>query len=291
MDKSSAVILVTGATGHQGGAVARHLLADGWRVRALVRNPNKPEAQALAAKGAEVSTGNLDDPISIDHTIKGVNGVFSVQNYWETGAEREITQGKTLADAAKAANVEHFIYTSVGGADRKSGLEHFESKWEIEQHIRGLNLPQTTFRPVFFMDNLLSDGLRDGILNGTFAMGISPTRILQMIAVDDIGALVAMAFARPKEFLGKAIEIAGDDVTGQRAAEILSNATGKPVEYVQQPIEQVRSFSKDYAEMYEWFEREGYQADIPALRQLYPQLKTFQEWARKQNWSSAAARA
>jgi uncharacterized protein YbjT (DUF2867 family) len=289
MDKTKANILVTGATGKQGGAAAHELLKRGWRVRALVRNPQKPEALALAGRGAELIQGDLDDRASLDPAIQGATGVFSVQNFWETGEAREIAQGKALADAAKAAGVQHFVYSSVGGAERGSGLSHFESKWLIEKHIHALGLPATILRPVFFMDNYESPAFRGGILQGQLAMGIGPNRTLQMIAVEDIGIFTALAFERPQEFLGKALEIAGDELTIPRAAEILSKLVGRPVKYVQQPIEQVRSFSKEYAEMYEWFEAKGYAADIPALRKLHPKLKTFEDWARTRNWASASA--
>jgi len=289
MNKESALILVTGATGKQGGAAARQLLTRGWRVRAFVRDPKKPAARALASRGAELVQGNLDDRSSLDRALEGASGVFSVQNFWETGEAREIVQGISLADAAKAAGIEHFVFTSVGGADRASGLSHFESKWKIEQHIHSLDLPFTVFRPVFFMDNFESPAFRAGILKGQLAMGLRPTTKLQMIAVEDIGIFVALAFENPEAYLGKSIEIAGDDLTGPDAAKILSKVVGRAVHYVPQPIEQVRSFSKEYAAMYEWFEAHGYKADIPALRKLHPKLLNFEEWARKAEWKSLTA--
>jgi uncharacterized protein YbjT (DUF2867 family) len=289
MKKESALILVTGATGKQGGAAARQLLSRGWRVRALTRNPQKPEAQELKRLGAEVVQGDLDDRSSVERALQGATGVYSVQNFWETGGEREVQQGKTLAEAAKAARVEHFVYSSVGGAERGSGLSHFESKWEIEQYLHKLGLPVTIFRPVFFMDNYESPAFRNGILQGQLAMGMRPDRTLQMIAVEDIGIFTAMAFEDPQVFLGKALEIAGDELTIPRAAELLSKAMGRPVRFVQQPIEQVRSFSPEYAAMYEWFDVAGYRADIPALRKQHPKLMTFEEWARGRNWASVSA--
>ena len=136
------IILVTGATGQQGGAVARHLLKQpGFAVRALTRDSAKPAARALAQAGAEVVRGDLDDPASVRRALEGAWGVFSVQNFMETGYEGEIRQGKALADAAKAAGVQHFVYTSVVSADRKTGLPHFESKWQIEQHIVQADCP------------------------------------------------------------------------------------------------------------------------------------------------------
>jgi uncharacterized protein YbjT (DUF2867 family) len=134
---SNQIILVTGATGQQGGAVARHLLKDGWKVHAIVRDPNKPAAQALAKQGAELKKGDLNDRASIDASLEGVYGVFSFQNFWlpDVGKEGELRQGKNVADAANAAGVKQFVYSSVGAAHRGMGQEHFAYKWDIEQHI------------------------------------------------------------------------------------------------------------------------------------------------------------
>jgi uncharacterized protein YbjT (DUF2867 family) len=147
------LILVCGATGKQGGAVARSLLDRGFQVRGLTRNPQKPAAQALADQGAEVVQGDMEERSSMERALEGAYGIFSVQNFWETGYDREVQQGKTVADAAKAAGVEHFVYSSVGSAHRQTGLSHFESKWEVENHMRELDLRYTILRPVFFMQN------------------------------------------------------------------------------------------------------------------------------------------
>src|SRR5919202_4995459 len=200
-------ILVTGATGQQGGAVVKGLLKDGaYRVRALVREPNKPQAQALAAQGVELVKGDLYDRTSLDAALQGAYGVFHVQNFWlpDVGFEGEVRQGKNLADAAKAADVKHFVYSSVGAADRGEGQAHFESKWQIEQHIEQLDLPYTILRPVAFMDNY--NWTRPQITNGTFTgWGLRPDKTLQLIAVDDIGAFARLAFDHPEQYLGQTI--------------------------------------------------------------------------------------
>src|SRR6266545_1535071 len=150
------LIAVAGATGQQGGAVARKLLSEGWKVRALTRDVNKPAAKELAALGAEIVPGDMEVRSELDAAFKGAYGVFSVQNYWlpNVGFEGEIKQGKNVADAAQAANVSHFVYASVGAAHRGMGQKHFDSKWQIEQHIQELGLPYTILRPVAFMDNM-----------------------------------------------------------------------------------------------------------------------------------------
>ena len=152
------MILVTGATGAQGGTLIPLLLEREFSVRALTRNPDKPSARALAARGVEVVAGDLDDTASLHAACRGCYGVFAVQNFWEKGVgyEREIAQGKRLADAAHEAGVQHFLQTSVAGCDNAGDVLHFHSKWEIEKHIRGLGLPCTFLREVFFMENFSS---------------------------------------------------------------------------------------------------------------------------------------
>lgn len=147
------VVLVTGATGKQGGAAARHLLAAGFGVRALTRDPEGPKARALADGGAEVVGGDLDAPDSLGRALEGVYGVFSVQNPFEHGTGGEVRQGIALADAAMATGVKHFVYSSVASAHRRTGIPHFDSKFEVEEHLRRTGLAHTILRPTYFMEN------------------------------------------------------------------------------------------------------------------------------------------
>ena len=158
MGNSDKLILVAGATGRQGSAVVRHLRPKGWRLRALTRNPGSPAAQDLARQGIEIVQGDLEEPESLERATEGVYGVYSVQDFWAVGAKREVMQGRNLADAAKKAAVQHFVYSSVGGAERHSGIDHWESKWEIEQHIRNIGLPATVLRPARCSDGSTTQG-------------------------------------------------------------------------------------------------------------------------------------
>jgi uncharacterized protein YbjT (DUF2867 family) len=281
MEHSEQTILVFGATGQQGGAVASHLLKDGWKVRALVRNLGSDQAQALGQRGIELVQGDLNQPASLQEAMKGVYGVFSVQTPVE-GTAAETRQGKAVADAAREAGVRHLVYSSVGGAERKTGIAHFESKWQVEEHIRALGLPATILRPVFFMSNLFQYyGVKeeaDGTL--TLTQALHPQTRLQMIAVEDIGAFAALAFAHPETFLGQAVEIAGDALTPSEIAQHVERATGKTTRFVELPLEQLRSFDAETATMYAWFNQSGSQADIPTLRKLHPGLLTFDAWLR-----------
>lgn len=287
MNKQDKTILVFGATGQQGGATARHLLKNGWQVRTVTRDPNKPAAQALAQAGAEIVTADMEDRASLDAVTKGVYGVFSVQNFWlpEVGVEGEVRQGKHVADAAKAAGVQHFVYTSVGGSERDSGIPHFESKWVIEQHIGELGLPATILRPVAFMENFTGfGGPRDGVLTSM----TRPETPLQLIATDDIGALAALAFENPEEYTGKAIEIAGDSLTIPQMVEMMSRVSGETITFREMSPDELHQFGEDGVKMMEWFDKEGYKTDIPALRRLYPPLHTFEVFLREINWTPSA---
>lgn len=283
MERSELTILVTGATGNQGGASARHLLKDGWRVRALTRTPSSTAAQALRDLGAEVVQGDFDDRDSIDRALDGVWGVFSVQGWREAGAEGEERRGITLAEVAADHDISHFVYSSVGGAERHTGIPHFESKWHIEERIRELGLPATIWRPVSFMENYKRQ--RETILAGTYSgYGLPPDKTLQLIAVDDIGGFVALSFAEPERFIGTATEIAGDELTEDEIAETFARVIGRPVELLTQPPP---AGQRETEAMARWFYEDGYDADIPALRTMYPPLTTLETYLRANGWANA----
>jgi uncharacterized protein YbjT (DUF2867 family) len=283
-------ILVTGATGKQGGAAARHLLEKGYRVRALTRNPDGEAAAALREMGAEVSAGDLDDRGSLDRALEGAYGAFSVQNFWETGFEREIDQGVRLIDAAKDAGVEHFVYSSVASAHRDTGLSHFESKWRIEERLRGSGLTYTTLRPVWFMENWEGPFLRPFILNGTLALPLDPGVSFQQIAVDDVGAFAALAFENRDGWAGREVDLAGDERTIEEVAAAFSRVIGRPVAYQQVPWDEYRQAAGDeYHDMFRWFQDVGYDADIVALRGEYARLTDFERYLRENGWEGAEA--
>ena len=252
------LVLVTGATGHQGGAVARELLAAGWPVRAMTRKPQSDAALELANAGAEVVYGDFDDEASLRRALAGAWGALAVQNTWEAGVEREEEQGKRFARVAKAAGIQHLVYQSVASANRKTGIPHFDNKHRIEEEIRSLGFAShVIIQPVFFMENLLLPSLKPGIEQGTLALGMKPTTRLQMIAVQDIGKYGLRAFERPEQLNGREIDIEGDEMTGLEMAAVLTEAIGREVTFQQVPIEQIRAFSEDYAIMLEWFDAVG----------------------------------
>jgi uncharacterized protein YbjT (DUF2867 family) len=275
MDRSKCTIVVIGATGKQGGAVAQKLLADGWAVHAFVRDTSKPAARALAGLGATLVAGDLNDADSVAQAVDGVYGVYSVQS-WADGVDVEERQGKLIASAAADARVEHFVYSSVGGADRSSGVPHFESKSRIEQHIHDVGLPFTIIRPVYFMENLLWQ--RDAICSGYIEPPINPDIPLQFVAVEDIASFVALAFRSPGGWLGHCLELAGDECTFLEVAQVFSELLSRSVEV--RPV--VRPAEGERKIMARWFEEYGYDADIDYLRTMLPSLHSLPDWARQE---------
>jgi uncharacterized protein YbjT (DUF2867 family) len=283
-------ILVTGATGKQGGAVLRHLRGRGFPVRALTRNLDKPAARELITQGAEVVRGDMENTASLTNALDGVYGVFAVQTPYEAGVEAEVREGKNLAGAAQRSGVSHFVYSSVGSADQHTGIPHFDSKFQIEEHIRGVGMPYTILRPVFFMENLL--GMAGMIREGKLAAPLTPGRKLQMIAVDDIGAFATLAFEHPQKWLGRALDLAGDEISMSDLAALLTRVLGREVRYTQVPFDEYESKAgSELATMWRWFQDAGYHADIAALRQEYPRLTTIDRWVQAQDWGTAARAA
>ena len=280
-------VLVSGATGQQGGAVAGELLKHGYPVIAMTRNPKSEKARALAKAGAQIIHGDLDDAGSLEQALKGTWGVFAVQNTWEAGVEKEEAQGKRIAEVARKSGVKHFVYSSVGSAHRKTGIPHFDNKWRVEETVKKLGFPSyTVIRAAFFMENFASPWFKPGIDAGKLMVGIKPETVLQMIAVQDIGKYGFWAFENHKALNGRAIDIAGDALTMPAAAKIIGTAAGKAVEFVQTPIEEVRKFSADFAVMLEWFDRVGYNAEIEGnAKESGIKPTKFFEWAVKVKWS------
>jgi len=283
---SKDTVFVTGATGQQGGAVARSLLRQGQGVRVLTRNPSK--AESLKSLGAEVVAGNLTDRTSLEASLKGVKKVFLMTTFFEEGMEVEVQQGITLADAVKASGVDHLVYTSVGSAHRNTGIPHFETKWKVEQHIQKLGLPATVIRPVFFMENFATffQPSSEGILMAP----LPPDTKLQIISVKDIGEFGAAAFLRPSEFIGQAIDIAGDELTMPEVAVHFSRTMGHSVQFKQMPDDQAEAaLGHDMMLMFRWFNKVGYNVDTTALQKQWGiPLTKFKDLINQAPWAKSA---
>lgn len=281
----SQTILVTGATGKQGGAVARALLAKGHKVRALSRNPNAPAALELTRIGATVVAGSFEDAQALAAAHRGVDAAFLMGTPFEAGAEAEVAQGLAAISAAREAGVSHVVYTSVASGDKDTGIPHFDSKFKVERALQDSGLGWTILAPVYFMENLYFPQTLAGVRQGAYATPLSPSRPLQQVAVADIGAVGAEVIARRSAFAGRRIELAGDAVDGVSTARALTEVLGRPVAYQVVPMEAIRSFSEDMYLMYRYFEDVGYQVDIPALRREFPSVgwHAFPAWLATQD--------
>lgn len=277
------LIVVTGATGRQGGATARRLLAAGRPVRALVRDTDAPAAGALARAGAELVRGDLDDPSSLPAALAGAAALFAVPPVAfgpaGTDVEREFARGRALTDAAAAAGVEQVVFTGVASTPvRSSGSE---GKRRVEEYLRDRIRSVTVLRPARFMSNYLGSlpvGL-DGIAQGVHRHIFPPDEPVQVIAVEDIAEFAALAFDQPERFAGRSLELAGDAPTPAEAVAAISKATGTPVRYEYLTRAEAAALGPEIARVREdWAAGSRWHADIEALRVIHPGLRTLGDW-------------
>lgn len=282
-------ILITGGSGRQGGAVARCLLEKGQPVRVMTRSPDR--AEAFRRLGAEVARGDFEDQHSIDRAVTGCDGVFLVGTSTEKGSGGEVRHGEAMVAACWKAGVSHVVYSSIASADRHTGIPHFESKRRIEGFLDEAGQPRTILRPVFFMENLEAPRMLSAIRGGSFATPLLPDRRVQMVSVSDIGEFASEAFLRPVEFIGKTIELAGDELTMAEAAAMISRVLGIPVRYMVIPDgEAERAVGPDLAPLFRWLNREGHRVDIDGLRQAFRiPLATFSRYLERPSFRRKAA--
>jgi uncharacterized protein YbjT (DUF2867 family) len=278
-DQIHDTVLVTGATGLHGGAVAQALLAAGRRVRAFTRDGHSRGSRWLADRGAELAVGDLLDTGSLVAAMRGAAAVYAVTTPFAAGEAREIEQGSHIIAAAEQARVPWLILASVASADRSTGIPHFESKARIEQQLRASRVPHTVVAPTYFYENLGDPAAI--VASGELSLPLGASRPLQQVAVADLGALVVALLDRRRDFVGHRIEVAGDEPTPQQMAEALSAAGGRPVRY--EPLD-LGGRAGDIASMYRYLDRTGYQVDIAALRERFPEIAwiSFARWAEQQ---------
>ena len=185
---ASRFVLVTGATGQQGGAVVKALLAKGHRVRGVTRNVNSGKAKRLLQQGVEVVGGDFTDQESLVKAATGVDAIYAMTTPFESGMDAETAQGIAMINAAKEAEVGHLVYSSVGDANQATGIPHFDSKFEVEKVLASSGIPYSISAPVYFMDNLIAPWTLPGVVEGTVSAAMPGARKLQQIAVADIGA-------------------------------------------------------------------------------------------------------
>ena len=289
--KQTQRILVTGATGKQGGGLARILIQRGHHVRAFTRTPESPAALALKTAGAEVVQGDLGEIASVERAAKGMDVAYIVATPFQHGPAAETRFATTGVDGARAGGVPYIVYSSVSDADRETGIPHFESKALAEAHLKGTGTDYSIISPVFFVDNLLSPWMGAGLAKGTLAMGVAPDRKLQSISVAEIAEFTTLAVEQRQAFRGKRINIGSDETTPVEMARLLSESIGQKISYFQVPLEEMRKQNEDLAKMNDWFNRVGYSVNIPQLKRDYPQVHwgSFRDWVKAQDWKEALA--
>ena len=278
-------VVITGSTGKQGGAVARGLLERGHKVRAVTRDTNSSQAKSLASAGATLVAVSLEDTAALTQALEGATSLFAMTTP-SGGTDAETRQGIAAADAAKAAGA-HLVFTSVGSANRQTGVPHFDSKYEVEKHIAKLGVRATILAPVAFMENLYF--IKEQLAKGVYAAALPPTRALAQVAVPDIGAVAVRVLEDSARFTGKRFDLAGDELTGNDAMSILSRVTGRNFTYYQVPLDVVRQrMGEDAVKMYEWFDRVGFAVDRAALHREFPDVTfhDFESWTKTQDWSA-----
>jgi len=287
-------VLVVGSTGNQGSAVVDHLLASeqDFDVRGLTRDASSEKAKALAERDVTMVEGDLNDPETLREPVADADAVFAVTNFWTQGYVAQVEQGKNVADVAAEEGVDQFVFSGVGSHDEETGIPHFDSAAEIDEHIRSLDLPFTILKPVFFFENLEAFA-EDIVDDGTLALPLAEGVGLQMVSNDDVGHAAAVAFERPDEFIGESIDLAGDEKTLEETANVLSDVTGVDVEAVHVPIEDAyESFGEEFTVMCEWFNEVGYSADIPALKEQFGfEFDTLEEYLHEHGWEDKSGMA
>lgn len=277
-------ILVVGATGNQGGSLARHLLErDDVHVLALTRDPSSEAAQRLAKGGAEVVQGDLDEPGTLQDPVAEADGAFLVTNFWKVGYDREVQQSRNLVEVADREGLDHLVVSSVGSADEGTGIPHFDSMAEVEEIVDDHGIPRTFLRPVFFYQNF--EPSVEDIVGGTLAQPLAEGVPLQMIDVDDVGRVAAQLLTDPDRYVGTDWDVAGDELTLAEAAAVFSEVIGSEVEPFHVPIDEAREqFGDEFATMFEWFNETGYSADLEAVAEEFGPFADLETYLRDHGW-------
>jgi uncharacterized protein YbjT (DUF2867 family) len=280
------MIVVTGATGLQGGAVTRHLLKDGWHVRALTRNAASKPAQALAMSGAEVAQGDMGEAASLRPIFAGAYGVYSVQNPFIGGPEGEVRQGKIVAEVAKDSGVQHLVYGSAGIGKKGTNIPSWETKLRIEDHLKSLSLPLTILRPMAFMELMIDQKFFPAMSTWHVmprVMGAS--RPVGWLCTDDLGAIVAHAFAAPQRFVGKDLALASDVQSLAQCRSLYREVMGRFPPRFPIPIWLFQRFGfvgRDLTAMWRWLQTGDIELDTAPTRAIHSEALTVHAWLRRQ---------
>lgn len=281
MKENKRPILVFGATGRQGGAVADALLKAGWPVRAIVRDISAAKSIALRQAGAELVQGSFADLDTIRAQMDSAHGVFSVlpANLSET---EEVRIGCAIADLAAESGIAHLVYSSgASSGDIPTGIARFDAKPRIEAHIRNLPVTATIIRPMIFMDMLINPAF--GLSEGRYTFFLRPDQSMQLIAVEDIGKFAAAIFADRIRFGGRTMKIASDTVTGRQLGEIFSEAAGRPIAY-SRFADDVLAGNGDLGQLAAILDNGPLadHVDLAEMREINPEIISFRAWLATQ---------
>ena len=280
MADDSGIITVTGATGRQGGAVVRQLLADGWTVRAVTRNGQSKAAQQLAGLGASVVTADMADGAALAAAFADSYGVYSVQNPMISGVEAEVVQGRAVGEAAYHAGVRHLVYGSAGVADSPTGVGSWDSKLTVQAHLEGLGLPLTVLRPMAFME-LMTDKTYFPPVSTWHVMPrlMGDDRPVGWLCVEDLGAVAAKAFADTERFAGRNLGLAADIKSIAECRHIWTEVRRRPPRRFPMPVPMFERFvGSDLTTMWRWLSSNEFDLDTTATRDLLPAAMTVRQW-------------
>ncbi len=283
--EATKTIVVCGVTGRQGGAVARHLLADGWRVRGLTRNAAAPKAREVAATGVEIVAADMADRGAMDRALDGAYGLYSVQSFAIAGPEGEVAQGRSVADAAKAANIQHVVYAS-SGTGSTTGVPSWDTKVAVTEHLRSLGLPLTVLRPECFMEIMTDKEFYPNVTAWHIMPNLAGTTTqIPWLAVDDLGAVAAKVFADPERYIGQDIPLAGDVKSLAECRAIWAEVQGKPPSSFPMPVWLFKRIAgpsgKDLPIMWRWLRTGDVPKDPAATRSIHPGTRSVREWLEK----------
>jgi len=277
-DATPKLILVGGATGRQGGAVVDELLSRGYLVRGVTRKPDSSKAAALTDKGVEVVRGDYGDPESLRTAMNGVDGVF----FYTAFSPEELNQGINVIEAAREAGVAHLVYSLGAAADPERGMPDALAG-QVELAIRTSGIPNTVVRPVAFMENYR--GQQNRIARTGIVDSRAPDRVATLISIKDIGFFVAEAFDHPEEWLGRAVNISGDQMMMQELADTFGRVTGLPIPYNRMPLDEyLQMLPKPLRPLFLWYDEVGYSADTALWREQYPNLTTLEQYLIETGW-------
>src|SRR4029078_6481035 len=277
-------VVATGGTGKQGGAVVKSLLERGHEVRAVTRSTDSAKARELANAGVTLVRASREDTAALTKALEGATSLFAMTTPFEEGTQAETRHGMSAAEAAKAAGV-HLVFTSVGSANRQAGIPHFDSKYEVEEHIAKIGVRATGLAAGYFMETLHFG--KEQLAKGIYATPLPPTRQLAQVAVADIGAVAVRLLEDPGRFTRKRFDLWRDELTGNDVLAILSRVIGRPFTYFQVPLDVIRQrMGEDWVKMYEWVDRVGFTRHRGALRREFPDIAfhDFESWAKAQDW-------